>query len=112
MDSHAAPQFAQLIDSVRRVSSDIAAAHAPDVDAKARFPIETLAALRPDLIVVGEAPAKRDAILKSMRSLPGWKEIPAVREGRVVLIPDHELGAASHHVLKALAKLRAAIDKG
>jgi len=46
MDSHAAPQFAQLIDSVRRVSSDIAAAHAPDVDAKARFPIETLAALR------------------------------------------------------------------
>jgi acyl-CoA dehydrogenase len=46
MDSHAAPQFAQLIDSVRRVSTDIAAAHASDVDAKARFPIETLAALR------------------------------------------------------------------
>ena len=46
MDSHSAPTFAQLLDSVRRVASEVAAAQAPDVDAKARFPIETLAALR------------------------------------------------------------------
>jgi acyl-CoA dehydrogenase len=46
MDSHHVPAFAELIDATRKVSADVAAAHAADVDAKARFPIETLAALR------------------------------------------------------------------
>lgn len=46
MDAHSAHAYPQLIDAVRRVSAEVASAHAPDVDAKARFPIETLAALR------------------------------------------------------------------
>ena len=46
MDSHSAPTPPQLIEAVRRVATEVAAAQAPDVDAKARFPIETLAALR------------------------------------------------------------------
>jgi acyl-CoA dehydrogenase len=46
MDSPSATGFAQLIEAVRKVSSEVAAAQAADVDAKARFPIETLAALR------------------------------------------------------------------
>ena len=46
MDSPSATGFAQLLDAVRKVSSEVAAAQAADVDAKARFPIETLAALR------------------------------------------------------------------
>ena len=46
MDSPSAAGFEQLIEAVRKVSSEVAAAQAPDVDAKARFPIETLAALR------------------------------------------------------------------
>jgi acyl-CoA dehydrogenase len=46
MDSPSAAGFAQLLEAVRKVSSEVAAANAADVDAKARFPIETLAALR------------------------------------------------------------------
>ncbi|CAA9434229.1 MAG: hypothetical protein AVDCRST_MAG51-2809, partial [uncultured Ramlibacter sp.] len=46
MDSHSSPGFAKLIDAVRKVSAEVAASQAPDVDAKARFPLETMAALR------------------------------------------------------------------
>jgi acyl-CoA dehydrogenase len=46
MDSPSAAGFAQLLEAVRKVSSEVAAANAADVDTKARFPIETLAALR------------------------------------------------------------------
>ena len=46
MDSTPGTGFAQLFEAVRKVSSEVAAAQAADVDAKARFPIETLAALR------------------------------------------------------------------
>jgi acyl-CoA dehydrogenase len=46
MDSNTAPSFAQLNEAVRKVAAEVASAHADDVDAKARFPIETLAALR------------------------------------------------------------------
>ncbi|MBK0392185.1 acyl-CoA dehydrogenase family protein [Ramlibacter algicola] len=46
MDCDSAPRFAELIDAVRKVATDVAAPQAADVDAKARFPIETLAALR------------------------------------------------------------------
>jgi acyl-CoA dehydrogenase len=45
MTSSPATAFAQL-RAVRQVTQDIAAEYADDVDAKARFPIETLAALR------------------------------------------------------------------
>lgn len=38
--------FAELLAAVRTVTEGTAAAHADDVDAKARFPIETLAGLR------------------------------------------------------------------
>lgn len=46
MDQRSASGFAQLLDAVRNVAAEVASANAADVDAKARFPIETLAALR------------------------------------------------------------------
>ena len=46
MESQPATTFNQLIDAVRKVTAEVAAREAPDVDAKARFPLETLAALR------------------------------------------------------------------
>jgi acyl-CoA dehydrogenase len=69
MDSHSTPQFAQLIESVRRVSSEIAAAHAPDVDAKARFPIETLAALREVNVLSAAVPRELGGAGCSMQEL-------------------------------------------
>lgn len=56
MDSHTATGFPQLIDSVRKVAAGVAAAQAPDVDARARFPIETLAALREDHVLAAAVP--------------------------------------------------------
>ena len=38
--------FPQLMESARRISTEIAAVHAADVDAKARFPEEAVAAMR------------------------------------------------------------------
>lgn len=49
MNSHSVQAergYAELIDSVRRIASQVAAPHAADVDGKARFPIESIAALR------------------------------------------------------------------
>ncbi|WP_427913282.1 acyl-CoA dehydrogenase family protein [Ramlibacter sp. MMS24-I3-19] len=56
MDSPSATSFPQLLEAVRKVASGIAAAQAPDVDAKARFPIETLAALREDRVLSAAVP--------------------------------------------------------
>lgn len=46
MSSTEAPSFATLHESVRRIAQEVAAPQADDVDAKARFPHETVAALR------------------------------------------------------------------
>ena len=46
MESHSNPGFSPLIEAVRKVAAEVAAEQAADVDAKARFPIETLASLR------------------------------------------------------------------
>ena len=35
-----------FLDAIRRIADDVAAEHAPDVDAQARFPQETIDALR------------------------------------------------------------------
>jgi acyl-CoA dehydrogenase len=56
MDSHTVADFPQLIEAVRKVAAGVAAAQAPDVDSKARFPIETLAALREDHVLSAAVP--------------------------------------------------------
>ena len=38
--------FSLLIEATRRIATDVVARHAADVDSQARFPTETLAALR------------------------------------------------------------------
>lgn len=59
MDSH--PDLVrrgatQLIDAVRLIATDVAASHAADVDSKARFPTETIAALREARVLSAAAP--------------------------------------------------------
>lgn len=44
--SQTAPSFAVLHEAVRRITQEVAAKHADDVDARARFPHEVVAALR------------------------------------------------------------------
>jgi acyl-CoA dehydrogenase len=38
--------FTRLLEAVRQIGTEVAARHAPEVDAQARFPAETIAALR------------------------------------------------------------------
>ena len=70
---------------------------------------EHIASLRPDRIVVAGTEHDRDKILANLKGLPGLREIPAIREGRLILIPDHELGSVSHHVMKAVKRLAEAL---
>jgi acyl-CoA dehydrogenase len=44
--SQTAPTYATLYDAVRRIAQEVSAKHADDVDSKARFPAESVAALR------------------------------------------------------------------
>jgi iron complex transport system substrate-binding protein len=74
-----------------------------------KLSLEQIVTLNPDLVVLAGAPQDQPKTLKSLQSIPGVKELAAVREGRVVLIPEPELGAVSHHVLKAIEKLSQAI---
>jgi acyl-CoA dehydrogenase len=44
--SQTAPSYATLYEAVRRIAQEVSAKHADDVDSKARFPAESVAALR------------------------------------------------------------------
>ncbi|MGZ5846773.1 MAG: acyl-CoA dehydrogenase family protein [Ramlibacter sp.] len=69
MEPHSAPGFSQLIEAVRKVAAEVAAAQAPDVDAKARFPIETLASLREYHVLSAAVPRELGGAGCSMEEL-------------------------------------------
>jgi acyl-CoA dehydrogenase len=69
MDVDQAPRFAELIEAVRKVAADVAAPQAADVDAKARFPIETLAALREYHVLSAAVPRELGGAGCSMEEL-------------------------------------------
>lgn len=74
-----------------------------------KLSLEQIVTLNPDLVVLAGDPSDQPKTLKSLQSIPGIKELTAVREGRVLVIPEPELGAVSHHVLKAIEKLSQAL---
>lgn len=66
---------------------------------------EALAAMRPDWVVVLDdgTPAVRQ--MARMRDTAAWRQIPAVREGRVIFVPEREMSSVSHQSLKAVERL-------
>lgn len=74
-----------------------------------RLQAEAIATLRPDVVLAAGEPSEQAMILKGVQSAPGFKEIPAVKAGALIVIPERELSAASPHVLKAIAKLKAGL---
>ena len=50
--------FKQLLESVRQIAVEVAATHAAEVDSKARFPVETLNALREAGVLSAGVPQK------------------------------------------------------
>lgn len=51
-----------------------------------QFPLEELAAANPDFIITGSAKAAEDA-----KGRKGWESIKAVKEGKVIGVPDQNL---------------------
>lgn len=76
-----------------------------------RVGTETLATLKPDVIFASGESDDLAPTLARLRSLAGFKDMEAVKSGRLVLIPQREMSAASPHLLKALAKIRAGLDQ-
>jgi len=64
-----APAGRELIVRTRRIATEVAANHAGDVDAKARFPTETFAALREARILSALVPVELGGSGASMRDL-------------------------------------------
>lgn len=74
-----------------------------------KLSLEQLVTLSPDLVVMAGSPADQAKTLKTLQGLPGVRDLKAVKEGRVILIPEKELGAVSHHVLRGVEQLSQAI---
>lgn len=66
---HSDSGFAQLYEAVRQVAAGVAADQAPDVDAKARFPIETIAALREERVLSAPVPRELGGAGASLEQL-------------------------------------------
>ena len=69
--------------------------------------LEAIVARNPDYIVI---PAERAEIsLAALRKLPGWKELPAIRAGRVIAIPTEMIEQPGPRLLDGAARLEAAL---
>ena len=69
-EGHEAPFAAQLA-SVRRIANEVAARHAADVDARSRFPRESLEALKAAGLLSAPVPAALGGAGLGMRALAG-----------------------------------------
>ncbi|PXW98128.1 acyl-CoA dehydrogenase [Sphaerotilus hippei] len=70
MDTHSRPHDFQLIlESARRIAADICAPHAADVDARARFPQESVEAFRRHGLLSAAVPASHGGPGCTMRQL-------------------------------------------
>lgn len=76
-----------------------------------KLSIEFIATLKPDFIVMGDDENQRGKVLDNLRSLPGFREIPAVKEGRLILIPEKSLGSVAQYVMDAVESLAKELDR-
>ena len=63
---------------------------------------EKLATLRPDFVIAAGDSSDYDRKLNELRSNPMWKRMPAVKNGRLLLVPSRYLSAVSHHAVEFL----------
>ncbi len=78
---------------------------ARDVDLRGSAPLSTelAIALQPDIVLVtGWSPQHGAATADALRRDPRWREVPAVRDGRVHALDGASLLSVTHHVVDAL----------
>lgn len=82
---------------------------APQAGASPQVSLEEVLRLRPDVVIlpVGEDPGDTPARL---RTSPGWRDLEAVREGRVALVPAALMGRPGPALGEIARRMRAAID--
>lgn len=71
-------------------------------------PMEEIVRRNPDIVIVPVGEFKGQA-LERLRVMPGWRTLPAVREGRLVQVPANLLSRPSPNIGKAARVLRAAM---
>lgn len=77
-----------------------------------RLSAEAIAKLDPDWLVAAGDPADPQALARALalaRGASGYGAMRAVKLQRIILIPEREISAASHHILRAVQRLAAAL---
>jgi acyl-CoA dehydrogenase len=90
--SHGNDRFVQLLESVERITQEVATPHSVDVDAKARFPHETLAALREAKALSAAVPVELGGAGCDMRQLARLCSVLAQGCGSSAMV------LAMHHI--------------
>lgn len=73
---------------------------------------EVLAGLKPDFIVAPQDERSAEKVREEVRATSGWNALAAVKEGRIIVIPERQLLATSHHIVEAIDVLRKSIHGG
>jgi len=66
--------------------------------------IETVLALEPEAIIMPNY-AGNTPVLRALGADPIWRQVPAVRSGRVHEIPGAWISTVSHHAAQGLARV-------
>jgi iron complex transport system substrate-binding protein len=75
-----------------------------------RLSVEQVLAWDPDVLVAGAAPGEAGVVRAALLKNPGIAATRAGRAGRIVILEDRVLLAASHHVVDAVEGLARALD--
>jgi iron complex transport system substrate-binding protein len=76
-----------------------------------RISIEQIRSRDPDYLIIPKSPG-RQSLVNHVRSLPGWRDLSAVRNGRVIVV-DNDLFTRPHpRVVEAARILSRAIHQG
>lgn len=75
----------------------------------AKISSEILAGLQPDYILTTDGAQTRADMLKTIKQDPLWKNMRAVKEGRIIFVEQSALFAVSHYIVTAVEALGRAL---
>jgi iron complex transport system substrate-binding protein len=93
-----------LIDEIITRAGGANVAAAAGIRGPGQIGIEAVLGLDPEAIVVPRYGAGPPPI-ETLRATPLWRDVPAVRAGRVYQAPGAFMGDVSHHAVQGLARL-------
>jgi iron complex transport system substrate-binding protein len=77
----------------------------------AKVSIEKLATLNPDYIVAIGNPKNPKKVIEEIKNSLGYKSMPAVKKGHIIIVPGNIMLSVSHHAIKASRIIHKAIWK-